>query len=432
MNKTRIRLLFALSAFIVLVVMVLHYFWVQNAVKIRNDQFGNEVQLALKNVVNELIDPSIDTCMNYLRKCNTLNQYKWMDVNQLISSRQLDRILNMQINNISPDIAYEYGIHRQGTDTLLMVSNREYSELIMDSGFRVALTCLHRTDGFELAVYFPGQKSYVFSQILGWVIVLWLLIFGMIAAFYAIIASFVSEKKFSAMKADFVNNMTHELKTPIASIALASDMLLKKEVNTESCQVQRYAKIISEENIRLRMRVDQVMHIAKVEKGEFSLQKQTVDVNKLVQSSLKPYKLLVKHQKGKLVFRENGMKVLSNADPLHLENAVSNLVDNAIKYSVGPPEIFVEVSRNIQGVFISVEDHGIGISEEHQKNIFKRFYRVSTGDLHDVKGFGLGLYYVKSVVDAHGGSIALKSTLGKGSRFELFIPVDEQDQPVDC
>ncbi len=422
MNKTRVTLMFVLMAVAVGGIMIIQVFWVQNALKMQNEQFGRQVQMGLKKVVAQLTDPAIDTCNKYLRYCNRLNNYEWVNVNDLIESNHLLRLLTEEMATIAKALNFEYGIFKSGCDTLLKSSNQAYSRQIAHSPHSTSLVCLQRNDGYMLAVFFPDQKSFVSSQVMIWVVLLWVLILVMIGASYSIIASFKKEKNLSQMKTDFVNNMTHELKTPLASISLAADMLANPEISKESCQVQRYAKIISDENSRLKNRVEQVLHITLVEKGEFKLHKQMIDINKIVEESIRPFRLLVRHQKGKFIRKFANEKLMINADPEHLENIISNLIDNAIKYSIGTPEITLETKLNGSGVTIAVEDKGIGISPEHQKNVFKRFYRVPTGDKHDTKGFGLGLFYVKSIVEAHHGQIRLTSQPGAGSRFELVLP----------
>lgn len=422
MNKTRVTLLFVLMAIAVGGIMLIQVFWVQNALRMQNEQFSRQVQMGLKKVVTQLTDPMIDTTNNYMRYCNRLNNYEWINVNDLIQSNHLQRLLAEEMAAIGKELRYEYGVYKSGNDTLLKVSNKDFAAQIKHSPHTTSLVCLQRSDGYMLAVFFPDQKSFVSNQVMLWVVLLWALILLMIGASYAIIASFRKEKDLSRMKSDFVNNMTHELKTPLASISLAADMLIKPEVSKESCQVQRYAKIISDENSRLKNRVEQVLHITLVERGEFKLQKRLVDVNKIMEESIKPFRLLVRHQKGKFITKFANEKLMINADPEHLENIISNLIDNAIKYSIGAPEVTLETKSNGSGVVIAVEDKGIGISSEHQKNVFKRFYRVPTGDKHDTKGFGLGLFYVKSIAEAHQGQVHLKSQPGIGSRFEILLP----------
>lgn len=226
------------------------------------------------------------------------------------------------------------------------------------------------------------------------------------------------------MKSDFVNNMTHEFKTPIATISLASEMLQKPAVLASAPKATKYASIIYDENQRLKNQVEHVLQIAVLDKHEYQLKLTEFDLHELIESVSDNFRIMLKDRKGKLEFIRGTENALVKADKMHVQNMLLNLLDNAYKYSPAAPQITVSTRNYPDGVVFSVEDKGIGISSENQKHIFKKLFRVHTGDVHDVKGFGLGLFYVKSMAEAHGGSVKVKSEPGKGSRFEVYLPTN--------
>lgn len=226
------------------------------------------------------------------------------------------------------------------------------------------------------------------------------------------------------MKTDFINNMTHEFKTPVSTILLASEALQDSAIVNDPARLKRLATIIHEENNRMGKQVERVLQIAAMEKEDFRLQLRETDILNLIGNVIESIGLQVENKNGEIQKNFRSTKNILQLDELHFSNVIYNLLDNAIKYSPEKPEITVSTQDVVHGILISVEDKGIGMSKEQQKNIFEKFYRVPTGNIHNVKGFGLGLSYVKKIVDMLGGTIKVKSETGKGSRFEIFLPVN--------
>jgi two-component system phosphate regulon sensor histidine kinase PhoR len=224
------------------------------------------------------------------------------------------------------------------------------------------------------------------------------------------------------MKNDFVNNMTHEFKTPISTISLSSEMLLRDEILADKEKARKYSKVIFDENQRLKNQVEQVLQIAVIEKGEMKIRKKDIDVHKVIADIVQKMEITISERGGaiKTYLNANSAKIF--ADKMHFTNVINNLLDNANKYTPDSPVIIVRTHNAKNGIVISIEDNGIGIKTNDQKDIFKQFHRVHTGNIHDVKGFGLGLFYVKLTTEAHGGSVKLTSEWGKGSIFEVFFP----------
>ena len=240
----------------------------------------------------------------------------------------------------------------------------------------------------------------------------------------------IKQKKLSAIKNDFINNMTHEFKTPIATISLAAQMLKDGAVNNSPSTIDHIAGIIRDESKRLTFQVEKVLQTALFTETRMKLKLKNVNLNEVVENLVSKFSLRVEDKGGQLYCYLEADRDEVYADEVHITNVVSNLLDNAIKYCTKTPEISVYTRNKDNEIIISVIDNGIGIAAKEQKLIFERFYRVSTGNLHDVKGFGLGLSYVKTIVEAHGGHIEVESAEGKGSRFDIILPLTVKKQKV--
>jgi two-component system phosphate regulon sensor histidine kinase PhoR len=258
-------------------------------------------------------------------------------------------------------------------------------------------------------VFLPLGSSLVFMCII-------------IVCFVYAIKVIIRQKKVSEIKNDFINNMTHEFKTPISTVSLAVEALQDPDLFGEQVLRKRYLNIIKDENIRLGKQVEQVLQAAALEKNDFNLKIEKVDLKELIEDTKKHFELLVENRGGTLSTEYSLLTGQLEVDVFHLNNILNNLLDNATKYSKDAPIIKITVEETETNFTLSISDKGIGISKEAQKKIFDKFYRVPTGNLHDVKGFGLGLSYVKTMVEAHNGTIRLDSNPGQGSVFTINLP----------
>ncbi len=225
----------------------------------------------------------------------------------------------------------------------------------------------------------------------------------------------LEQKRLSELQKDFINNMTHEFKTPISSIKIASDFLANDKTLQSDARLSKYAQIIREQNQRLNNQVEKVLNIARLEKDSIELKKEIFEVNQTLNEILINESLKLKQ--GNITFAPLKHEVYINADKLHFVNVVANIIDNGVKYSKDEPVVNIFLNEDAKDVLLHIKDHGIGIDKENQKKLFDKFYRVSTGDVHNVKGFGLGLYYVKNICLAHGWQIQVISETGSGTEF---------------
>lgn len=231
------------------------------------------------------------------------------------------------------------------------------------------------------------------------------------------------QKRLSEMKNDFVNNMTHELKTPISTISLASQMLNDKSIPDEQKNLAHISRIIQTESKQLGFQVERVLQMAIFDHGQLKLKQEEINLHELIETVAQNFLLQIDKRAGKLEFLPEAEDPVIKGDTMHITNVISNLMENALKYTKQTPLIRVLTKNESGGITLSVIDNGIGINKEDQKRIFDKFYRVPTGNIHNVKGFGLGLSYVKLIVDQHKGTIGIKSDSDKGSRFDIHLPL---------
>jgi two-component system phosphate regulon sensor histidine kinase PhoR len=275
-----------------------------------------------------------------------------------------------------------------------------------------------------LALFFPDQNRYLLQSVglpLASSVLLALLI---IFLFGYVIYAIIRQKKVSEIKNDFINNMTHEFKTPISTVALACEALQDQEIQKNRSFVNKYIQVIRDENKRLGHQVEKVLQMATLDKKEFKLKYEEVNIHQIIEKALGNIELQISQREGAITKRLIASNHIIVSDELHLTNVIYNLLDNANKYSFDKPEISIQTEDHHQGVLIRISDKGIGMTSIEIDKIFEKFYRVPTGNLHDVKGFGLGLTYVKTIITSLGGHIKVKSEPGNGSTFEIILPLN--------
>lgn len=278
-----------------------------------------------------------------------------------------------------------------------------------------------------LYIYFPKQDTYLLKETGFLVIPTVVLTAMLIGIFIFTIMIILRQKKLSDIKNDFINNMTHELKTPISTISLASQMLRDNTVSNTPRTIEHISGIIFQESKRLTTQVEKVLQMAVFNEGKLKLKFKELNINTLINSVVLNFELRVKSKNGELISDLKAEPAIIKGDEVHITNVLFNLLDNAVKYSKEEPQISISTEFEDGFVIVSVKDHGIGISKEHLGQIFERFYRVPTGNVHDVKGFGLGLSYVKIIVDAHKGKIKVDSALNKGTKFMIYFPINTEE-----
>lgn len=362
----------------------------------------------ISSVINELIRIDSSKSLN--------NRVNFPKIDTLISKGIKRKGLNME---------YAFGIiDASGSFHKLIYANKPYlRNNILKSTFKSKLfpSDIYQSN-YYLSIFFPHQKRYILTKIVLVLVASVLFIVLLIVSMGVAILTIIRQKKMSEITKDFISNMTHELKTPISTVSLACEALMDSDIRKIPHQETRYLGMIQEENKRLSLQVEKVLQIARLDKGDFRLKISFVNLHELIQTAVRNIDIQIEQRGGKITTQLEAENYHLEADRLHLSNIVNNLLDNANKYSPENPKISIKTLSNSAGIQLYVSDKGQGIPNEMLSRIFDKFYRIPTGNLHDVKGFGLGLSYVKTMVSAHNGRISVKSALGKGSTFIIFLP----------
>jgi two-component system phosphate regulon sensor histidine kinase PhoR len=345
-------------------------------------------------------------------------------VNRIPRRDKLDTLIKKELINKNINIDYDFWVKLANKDSLIYqnAANGD-KELLPKNVYRFPLfnKDIIRDPGM-LYVYFPKKSSLIienmFATLASSAGLLLVLLFIFAYTIYAIIR----QKKLSEMKTDFINNMTHEFKTPVATIMIASEALKDPEITSDKTRISRLAGIIYDENVRLGNHIERVLSVARLEKKEIKLEFNPVKVNELVTAVVDSMSLQLQKRDAEITLDLGATQDTIMGDELHLSNVIYNLIDNANKYSSATPVIDITTRSNSKHLYLEVKDHGIGMTKDQTKRIFDQFYRVPTGNLHDVKGFGLGLNYVQDIVTEMGGTIKVHSEKDKGTTFEVILP----------
>lgn len=422
MSKRTGILLIILTSISIIGVAVSQVYWIKNAYELKTTQFEARIQMSLKAVSNTLfeIQNNQDEHQIFINNFNSSSI-----IFENLNYDLIDSLLSSELSGMHINSKYKYAVYYNSTHKILGGDYKQFEEQILDSKFKVSLSCLRSGSPYYLAVYLPDSDNLVLQSLIGGFLLtgLFVIIIG-ISFIYTVIIIY-RQKKVGLMKNDFVNNMTHEFKTPIATVSLASEMLLRDEVQSNGEKIKKYAQVIYDENVRLKNQVEQVLQIAVLDKGQFKVRKKEVDVHELLDQTISNSEIFVIERKGEIKKVYSASRSRIRADKMHLVNIIGNLLDNANKYSPDTPLITVRTKNIKKGILISVEDKGIGVKAEDQAFVFKQFHRAHTGNIHDVKGFGLGLFYAEKMAKEHGGFIRLNSTFGSGSTFEIYLPFNE-------
>jgi two-component system, OmpR family, phosphate regulon sensor histidine kinase PhoR len=396
-------------------------FWIREAHHLINDQFTTSVRVALKGAVNQLLENELKEEKNILLLQSDSLHYSLPEAS-FISRSVLESKIAEEFSALDVGDDYKFGIIDLKNHTILAGKSEGYEKELFNSPNRVTLAGFRDADNYFVAAYIPGQNANILKELFHWIIVSILFGIVLMIGFPVSLFIFNRQKRLSGMKTDFINNMTHEFKTPIATISLASEMLLKKQVQDDPEKAEKYARIIFDENTRLQNHVEQILSVSMLERGQVRLKKRETDIHLLISEIVSNFSITVAERDGKIRTHFCATNYKMDVDPSHLTSVIINLLDNANKYSADKPWIRIGTQNSDNGLVITVEDKGIGIGLENQRLIFRNLYRVPTGNIHHVKGFGIGLYYVKTIVEAHGGHINLKSEINKGSRFDVYLP----------
>ncbi|VAW29507.1 Two-component system sensor histidine kinase [hydrothermal vent metagenome] len=472
MNKKLTVIIIILVSLSSIGLLSIQVYWIKNAVQVRQAVFNRDVNMAMQRVVFTIdklryqeyylnskefyrknlnafalfdsLNRDIASQSLTLNNANDLNQllekrmvlsnqYQQLfskfhqpdDLNFFSKNKNLiDSLVGNSLSERNIKTKYEFGIYKPITNAMILQKTGKYPTELLSKSFVYNLSPLGNNIQFPLKflLYFPQEHLFILKK-------LYKLLFVSLGLFFIIIGSFSfsivvinRQKKLSEMKNDLINNMTHEFKTPISTISLVCEALRDKDVQKSDQVYNSYVSVIDEENKRLRTMAEHILQSATIESGRLRLHKEILDVHEILQNAVNGKKINAESRGGKITMALNAKSSMIFADRVHMTNVFVNILDNAVKYNLNAPIIKVS-TRNLQdGVLVDFADNGIGISKANQSKIFDKLYRVHTGNIHNFKGFGLGLSYVKAIVEQHKGKVTIDSELEKGSVFHIYLP----------
>ena len=418
MSRFTLRIIIILAAISIAGITTTQIYWVRKAFDLKENQFNHDVTASLTSVANKIIEISKtpSAANNPVKQLST--NYFVVLVNGPVDSNLLEFLLSTEFEKRNITTNFEYGIYDCAEKCMAGGNNISPKKISNRANINELPTW--DNDGYYFGVMFSGVEANLLSQMGIWgfsSIVLLIVIFFFIYTLFVIL----KQRRLSEIQKDFIDNMTHEFKTPISTIAISTQVLKDPGIVQFPERLLNYATIIENENHRLKQQVERVLQMARLEKEDLGLKKESLDFHDLIHEAVKNKSFQTAGVSIQLKFKAIPSIVL--VDKLHLVNVIYNLLDNAIKYNNSNPEIQISTSINNRMLQIEIQDNGIGIHKDNLKKIFNRFYRVPTGNLHDVKGFGLGLSYVKRIVEAHAGKITVVSESDRGSLFTIQLPL---------
>jgi len=415
MKQNNIRYIIILGTFTIISIIIIQVIWMRNAWNTSEKQFNQSVHIALRNVADNIfqyneIDPPVEYPVYQMS-----SNYFIVNTNSEIDPEILEYYLISEFNAHNLSIDFEYAIYNCNDDRMV------YGKYINADGesFDKKKINLPKSDEYiyYFGINFPTKSSFIINRMSVWIIFSSILFIVVIFLSYAL-TIILQQKRLSEQQKDFINNMTHEFKTPISSIKLSSDVLLNPEIINEPERLVSYVELIIKENNRLNDQVEKVLNISRIEQKKFQLKKEIFNAQEIIQQVFESLSI---NKSNNITCKYRAKNAIINGDKLHFTNILFNLADNAIKYSKNKPELVIETENIKNKLIITIKDNGIGMTKEQQKNVFKKFYRIPTGNVHNVKGFGLGLFYVKTICKLHKWKIKLNSELGLGTEFLLII-----------
>lgn len=418
-RNSTIRRIILLATLSIAGITITQLYWVKRAFDLKENEFDRTVTTALFNVAQQIFDlnrtPS--PAANPVKQIST--NYFVVMINNEVDPSLVEFLIRNEFEKRNLIVDFEYGVYDCGSEKML------YGDYVPLKTAKDKITNKHfpqwANHGYHFGVQFPNREAHLLNQMGIWtfssVVLLLVIVFFAYTLFVIL-----KQKRLSEIQKDFINNMTHEFKTPISTIAVSTEVLKQPDIIRQPDRLMNYTAIIEKENSRLKHHVERVLQMAQLDKEDHGYKKESIDVHQLLDDAISNTCITMREDAGTIAFHKNADRAGISGDQLHLTNVFSNLIENALKYCKGSAEISIRTQNHDRGITVEVSDNGIGISRENQKRIFQKFYRVPTGNVHDVKGFGLGLSYVKTVVEGHGGSVSVRSELGRGSTFCVQLP----------
>ncbi len=452
MSKRVILFIIGLMALALVGTAVVQGYWINWSLRMKEAQFNEAIIAALHRVAarlekhdptavlsNEFLFGEWNEAQKQIELIDREMRLQKFPLEKRIDPAFLRRILTQEFKEMDLDLDYSFGVFDNFRKRMIIVNGFFQADIgnntkasdpgiklekqLKNSEYEVELfTGITGSPG-SLQLFFPSKTTWLWRSVWPLLVLGLTLILLIVFCFSYVIFVVFRQKKLSDIKNDFVNNMTHEFKTPIATISLASDSILSPTIINAPDKIRRFADIIKQENRRMLSQVEKVLQMALLDKHDFKLNLKPLNIHEIISQAVENINLQVQQRNGQIRVDLAALNQEVMGDPVHLTNIIYNLLDNANKYSPENPDITVRTKNKGRLIEVSVCDKGIGLTREAQKLVFEKFYRVPTGNLHDVKGFGLGLSYVKAMTIAHNGKVDVESEPGKGSCFILTFPI---------
>lgn len=335
----------------------------------------------------------------------------------------VDSVLGATLAESGINLDYSFGVIARADSTTVFARPEDATDDLVASKFKARVFPYELfSDRHDLAVDFPGRSAYIGGDVLLLSLTSALFLALIAVGFILLYRTIAAQHRFADHLVGFINNMTHEFKTPISTVALASEAISRDDVLADRDRIETYNSMIRDENRRMKEQVEKILQVALIEEGDFDLDLSDVDLHEVIDNAVSKLEIRISKRGGDITKNLSARHSVVSADPVHITNVVYNLLDNAEKYSPESPHIAISTRNRKDGVVVAVEDRGRGIAKEDIERIFDKYYRVQSGNVHDVKGFGLGLSYVKLMAEAHGGDVAISSKIEQGTRIELYLP----------
>lgn len=398
--------------------------WISGAMKLKREQYDSDIYFCLQNIKDSVNRRKDKATIGFSFQFQPLSFSNYIPTSSVLSNYQLKEIIRYELRRKNIKQPFEYCITNEVQLPILYSSGYKMDYLDptkTNNNHKTILSGESIINNETLNIYIVEPENYFKNHLATLLLFAAFFTSIIITAFVLTIRTMLSQKKLSEIKSDFINNMTHEFKTPIATIQLASDALNNEKVIANQDQIRYYSGIIKEENRRMNKQVEKILQAAQLERDEIKLQLKKIDVHQIIAKVAEHTKLQMEEIGAEFETQLQAQSTFINADEVHFTNIIYNLIDNAIKYSKDNPLIRVSTLNNGNQIQIRIQDNGIGMDKDTQGHIFEKFFRAHTGNIHNVKGFGLGLTYVKNIVEAHRGKIEVQSEAGVGSTFTLFF-----------
>lgn len=417
MKPKQTYLLISIASVALIAVLIIQLNWIVETAKIKETIFNEKATIVLAKTAEALSSDTL-TC-GKMEAC--LQEDNASELSAKLGKKEvriIDSIFNhyMQLYNFHIDYSFKVIKPSQSIS-----KSGNYIYPAAPSSYKKSLQEVVNENGLELKLIFPNKTQFILAEIGTLFLASVVLILVVLILFWRTITSLLKEKKIAELTTDFLNNMTHEFKTPLTNIALASKMLIKYSNSKQEDKIKHYSGIILGENEKLRLQVEHVLSIAALERGEIPMQKTELDFHQLINDALKCMSLQMEHKGVNLKLNLAAENFVVMGDKTHLINTMINLIDNALKYSKENAELSIQTANNYENFVCTITDNGVGIEKEYHKKVFDKFFRVPNGNLHNVKGFGLGLAYIKKIIEMHGGAIELESQKDKGTVFTIIL-----------